>query len=496
MPARAHVLAIDQGTTNTKVVLLDEAGAVVAQAQRQVSVSHPRPGWAEQDADALWASVRDATVDCLRKVGGSAPQAIGISNQRESVVVWDRRSGQPVAPCILWQCARTADRLDVLRGQGHAGTVARRTGLTLDPMFPAAKIAWLLDETPGAREAARAGHLAAGTVDSWLLWKLTQGRVHACDTSNASRTQLFDIGTCRWDAGLCDLFGVPRSILPEVRPSDALFGHADAIPELRSVPVHAMLGDSHAALFGHGIRSPGAAKVTYGTGSSLMTLTDGARASRHGLSTTIGWNRNGAVAYALEGNIIVSGQALAFVAQLLGLPGPAEVGTLATTVADSGGVVFVPALAGLGAPWWDASARGLFCGLSHATKPAHLARAAMEAVTLQIADVFRAMEADLGTAIDVLSVDGGASSNNALMQLQADVLGRPVRRAPQAEQSACGAGLMAGFAAGVFDEDVARRACEKDRRVFLPTTDDHWRGALVKAWADAVARATMSAPGP
>ncbi len=489
------VLAIDQGTTNTKALLIDAAGHIVARASVPVAVTHPKPGWAEQSGEAIWQSVQAAVGECLAARPDLKLASIGISNQRESVLLWDRATGAALGPCVTWQCRRSAERLALLRRPEVEKLVAERTGLGLDPLFPAAKIAWLLDNVAGARDAARAGKLCAGTVDSWLLFKLTGGKFHATDHSNASRTQLFDIHRLRWDDELGRLFDVPVAILPDVRSSDAAFGETiaqGAIPA--GVRIGAMMGDSHAALYGHGIRAPGAVKATYGTGSSLMTLTERPVLSRNGLSTTIAWGAAGKVAYALEGNISVSGQAAAFTTSMLGLTDEAALTQLAETVPSSNGVVFVPALAGLGAPHWRADVRGQFSGMSLSTRPAHLARATLEAIALQIHDVFAAMQADCGGTLSALSTDGGASRNDLLMQIQSDILQRPVRRSRLAELSAIGAGIMAGFATGLWSEDQARSLLETDADLFTPVTNPVQRDGLLAAWRAAIDQAIAGAP--
>jgi len=451
MSATSLVLAIDQGTTNTKALLVSADGRVHHQASVPNVVTYPQPGWAEQSAIALVDGVKQVIDEVVAKAGGAEILAVGISNQRESIVVWDAATGQPIGPCIIWQCRRSAPKCETLRQGGHAELIEKRTGLALDPLFPAGKIAWLLDNTTGARERASRGELRAGTVDSWLLWNLTGGAVHATDHSNASRTQLFNTETLSWDADLMALFNVPPSLLPEVRYSDSEFGRsvagACALPH--GVPIHAMIGDSHAALFGHGVRAPGTVKATYGTGTSLMALTPERVLSRHGLSSTIAWSQSGKVAHALEGNISVSGQAAAFMAQMLGLADATALSALAETVPDSNGAAFVPALVGLGAPHWRSDARGSITGLSLGTTPAHLARAALEAIAFQVADVFTAMEQDMGAPMAVLRADGGASRNHFLMQFQADILGRTVAIAAAAEVSALGAAALAFAGLGI-----------------------------------------------
>ena len=479
------VLAIDQGTTNTKAILLSGEGRVLAQASRPMQVSYPKPGWAEQSATDIWSTVVDVIAEIVKAAGDHAVAAVAISNQRESIVLWDAATGKPVAPCVIWQCRRSSDRCAALRAAGHEPDVVAKTGLGLDPLFPAAKLAWLLDNTPGAREAARAGKLRAGTVDSWLVWNLTGGRRHATDHGNASRTQLFNLDARAWDPSLCELFDVPRTILPEILSSDALFGTTaqgvTALPE--GTPVHAVMGDSHAAAFGHGISGPGSVKATMGTGSSLMAVTGVRVASTHGLSSTVAWSRGGEVLYALEGNIAVSGQTAAFAKTVLGLADERALSELAQTVPSSDGVSFVPALVGLGAPHWRDRARGMISGMSLGTMPAHVARAALEAIALQIVDVLRAMEADLGADLPFLFVDGGASRNDFLMQMLADFADRPVQRGSIAELSAYGAGKMAAQALEMWNGPRDRGAGR-----FAPIMGAAEREEILAQWHAALQR--------
>ncbi|MVS99950.1 FGGY family carbohydrate kinase [Devosia marina] len=450
MTDRELILAIDQGTTNTKALLVDATGRVHSQASVPNLVTYPRPGWAEQSGIDLIAGVQTVIADVLAKAGDVPIIGVGISNQRESILVWDAATGVPVGPLVIWQCRRSAPKCEALRADGHAEAIESRTGLALDPLFPAAKITWLLDNVPGARTRAEKGELRVGTVDSWLLWNLTGGTVHTTDHSNASRTQLFNTKTLSWDEELCTLFDVPMSMLAEIKSSDSRFGAtaegACALPA--GTPILSMIGDSHAALFGHGVREPGTVKGTYGTGTSLMALTPERIRSTHGISSTIAWSQNGKAQYALEGNISVSGQTAAFVAELLGLADAATLSALAETVPDSNGVTFVPALVGLGAPYWRSDARGTMTGMSLGTKPAHLARAALEAIAFQVADVYAAMEADMGSALGELRADGGASRNPLVMQFQSDILGRPVAAAAAPEVSALGAAALAFSALG------------------------------------------------
>jgi glycerol kinase len=481
------VLAIDQGTTNTKALVVAADGSVVTRAARPMKVVYPQPGWAEQSATDLWATVHEAVAEALRDVDRGRLAAIAISNQRESVVLWDRATGAPIGPCVIWQCRRSSAACASLRARGLAEAIRAKTGLGLDPLFPASKIAWLLDQHPSLRPRAARGELAVGTIDAWLLWNLTGGRVHACDRSNASRTQLFDIRRLAWDAELAEIFRVPLAVLPEVRPSDARFGTTTTglagIPA--GIPIRAMMGDSHAALYGHAVDGPGTVKATYGTGSSLMTLTDGVVASTHGLASTIAWSRGDRVAHALEGNISVSAQAAAFMAKMLGLADVVALSALAETVDGSDGVVFVPALVGLGAPHWNDAARGLVTGLSLGSTPAHIARATFEAIALQIVDVVEAMEGDLHHPLARLSVDGGATANRFLMRLQADLAGRPIDVSGITELSAVGAARMAFAAIGGDDT----RLFVPEVTTFTPTLSPDRRAAIRATWKSAVARA-------
>ena len=473
-----RILAIDQGTTNTKAVLVDETGAIRARASAPLTTQYPHPGWAEQSASALWASVQQVIAELA--VHG-LPDGIAIANQRETLVVWDRATGEPICPAPIWQCRRTAEASARLIAEGHDAQVVAATGLGINPLFPAGKLAWVIANVPEARPLLAQGRLCAGTVDAWLLWKLTG--VFATDHSNASRTQLFDTRTLRFSEDLAALFGAENGCLPEPRPSDSRFGEtragATALPA--GVPVLAMMGDSHAALYGHGVRAPGTVKATYGTGSSLMTLTPARVASGHGLSGTIAWTDRNGTAHALEGNITVSAQAAAFMAGILGLSSAAEVSALAETVPDTGGVAFVPALAGLGAPHWDDAARGTITGMTHGTTRAHLARAAIEAIAHQIADVFAAMEADAGR-LQGLSADGGASGNGFLMQRQADFIQGMVRQSPVEEVGALGVAAMA------FTHFGVALPLGGEGRSFAPQADASadralWAGALRKARA-------------
>jgi glycerol kinase len=484
------VLAIDQGTTNTKALLVAPDGSVRLSRSRAMKIDYPHPGWAEQSASDIWESVAALIAEIAAAANPADIVAVAISNQRETIVVWDAETGRPIGPAIIWQCRRSADRCNALRAAGHEAEIVVRSGLGIDPLFPAAKIAWLLDETPGARARAERGELKCGTIDSWLLWNLTGGAVHATDHSNASRTQLFNLDTLSWDAELARLFDVPLALLPTVMPSDTRFG--TVAPGLTALgdgtPIHAMIGDSHAALFSH-TASGARLKVTIGTGSSLMTATEGRVHSSHGLSSTIAWSQGAAVQHALEGNISVSGHAASFATALLGLPDEEALTSLAASVEDSGGVVFVPALAGLGAPHWCSDARGEITGLSLGSSPAHVARATIEAIALQIGDVVAALDADLGATLPELSVDGGAARNDLLMQLLADLLDREIVRPAIAEASALGAARLAREALGLAT--AGGNPVQSER--FAPAMSTEQRARVVRRWRNAVARAVRDA---
>ena len=484
------VLAIDQGTTNTKALLVSQTGDILARASVPLATSYPHPGWAEQSADEIWSSVQ---VAIAQVIPGHKVDAIAIANQRETLVVWDAETSLAVCPAIIWQCRRTADACAALIAAGHDPLVVAATGLGINPLFPAAKLAWVMQNVASAADLHRAGRLRAGTVDAWLLWKLTAGASFATDHSNASRTQLFDTESLTFSPALGQIFAAPIDILPRPLASDALFGHTaidtTALPV--GIPIHAMMGDSHAALYGHGVRAPGTVKATYGTGSSLMTLTQHRTQSSHDLSGTVAWTTASSTAYAIEGTITVSAQAAAFMARLLGLSDAAALSALAQTVPDSGGVAFVPALAGLGAPHWDDAATGTITGMTHGTTPAHLARATFEAIACQVADVLTAMEQDAGQPLQSLSADGGASSNPFLMQLQADLLGRPVLCSPVEEVGALGTAAMAFQALG----QPLDAATSKPTR-YEPSLDRASRAQILHRWATAVAKARHGNPPP
>lgn len=477
-----RILAIDQGTTNTKALVMDRTGKILARASAHSTSKYPRPGWAEQSAEEIWTATRRVIDSVVAEAGANSIDAIAISNQRETIVAWDAESGAPIGPAILWQCTRTAESCSHLIAQGHGPRVAARTGLEINSMFPATKLAWLVRNYDEANKLHMAGRLRLGTVDAWLLWNLTGGASFATDHSNASRTQLFDTASLEWSPELGAIFGAPVDCLPDPLPSDSYFGEtapgATNLPA--GVPIHAMMGDSHAALYGHGVHAPGVVKATYGTGSSLMTLAPKRVSPSHGVSGTIAWTDFNGTAHALEGNILVSAQAAAFLSKLLGVGDAEALSNLAQTVPDAGGVTFIPALSGLGAPHWVESATGTIAGMTHATSPAHLARATFEAIAMQVADVFEAMEAAIGQPLEALRADGGATVNSFLMQLQADLLGRPVDRSEVEEVGALGTAAMALAAVGVATDWP--RASSR----FTPGMDDDARTCLRKIWHGAI----------
>jgi glycerol kinase len=482
------ILTIDQGTTNTKVLLIDSGGSVLAEASRPVKIEFPQPGWVEQDPVEIWTSVRDAVNECLATAGNPSVAAIAISNQRESAVAWERDTGKPVGPLVSWQCRRSAPICADLRAQGLEDAVRNRTGLTIDPMFSASKMRWLLDNAPNGHERAEQGELCVGTVDSWLLWNFTGGAVHRCDVTNASRTQLFNIHTLEWDPELLQAFGIPLAALPEVQHSSYQFGASVPVGGLAGdTPIGSMVGDSHGALFGHAAFHPGSVKATYGTGSSLMSPISEVTISDSGVSTTIAWGEK-SVVHALEGNIYVTGAAVQWLGNLLGFDKPSDAAALAAEVDTTDGLYFVPAFVGLGAPHWNDQATGLVTGITRGTTAAHMARAVVESIAYQIRDVFDAMQHDVGDKLNVLYADGGASRNDLLMQFQADILGCPVLRNNSTVLSALGAAYLAGLTVGVWasKEDIAALPRSTDR--FEPKISDSTRGDLYDGWQKAVAR--------
>jgi glycerol kinase len=486
----AFVLALDQGTTSSRAILFDREGTPHASAQAEFRQIFPQPGWVEHDATEIWATQSGVLHEALAKahVAPGDLAAIGITNQRETTVVWDRATGRPIANAIVWQDRRTAPMCDALRAAGHAATFAAKTGLVLDAYFSGTKLAWLLAHVDGARERAARGELAFGTIDAWLIWNLTGGRVHCTDASNASRTLLYDIHRGDWDDELLALLDVPRAVLPTVVASSGVCGTARLGGS--EVPIAGIAGDQQAALFGQACVRPGMAKNTYGTGCFLLLNTGGtAVASNNNLVTTVAWQRDGRIDYALEGSVFIGGAVVQWLRDGLQMVrGAGEIEALAASVPDNGGVYLVPAFAGLGAPHWDAYARGAMFGLTRGAGRGHIARAALEAIAYQSADVLDAMQRDAATTLSELRVDGGAAANNLLMQFQADLLGVPVVRPKVLETTALGAAYLAGLAVGFWasTDDIARNI-RIDRR-FEPSMPRERAAELRARWDQAIAR--------
>ncbi|MFO1282766.1 MAG: glycerol kinase GlpK [Burkholderiales bacterium] len=485
-----YVIALDQGTTSSRAIVFDRSGAIRATAQREFGQHFPRPGWVEHDPEEIWATQSAVLTGALAEAGVGARDiaAIGITNQRETTVVWDRATGRPIAPAIVWQDRRTAPMCESLAADGHAATFARKTGLVLDAYFSGTKLRWILDQVPGARERARRGELAFGTIDTWLVWQLTGGASHVTDPSNASRTLLFDIHRGDWDEELLRLLDVPREVLPRVVPSSGVCG--TAMIDGTAVPIAGLAGDQQAALFGQACHESGLAKNTYGTGCFVL-LNTGTRAvaSANRLLTTVAWSIGGRTEYALEGSVFIGGAVVQWLRDGLGLIRTAsEVEALAASVPDTGGVHLVPAFAGLGAPHWDPYARGAVFGLTRGSTGAHLARAAIESIALQSMDVLEAMQRDAGVSLTGLRVDGGAAANNLLMQFQADVLGVPVVRPKVLETTALGAAYLAGLAVGVWKDAREVAANWRIDRRFEPAMTRADVERIREGWAKAVAR--------
>ena len=492
--SRKFILALDQGTTSSRSLVFDRHGRVRGAAQQEFPQHFPRPGWVEHDPEDLWATTRRTALAAVAEANLTARDlaAIGLTNQRETTLLWDRRTGRPLAPAIVWQDRRTAGLCEKLKRRGLEPLFRRRTGLVLDPYFSGTKLAWLLDHLPGARARATRGELAFGTVDTWLLWQLTSGTVHATDVSNASRTLLLNLRTGQWDDELLHLLRIPRAVLPEVRASSEVYGHVTSIPALRGVPISGVAGDQQAALFGQACFRPGLAKNTYGTGCFLLLHTgEKPVVSQHQLLTTIAWRvgPDGPLEYALEGSVFIGGAVVQWLRDGLGLiANSADIEALAARAADNGGVYLVPAFTGLGAPHWDASARGAITGLTRGTTAAHLARAALESIAYQSADLLRAMAADCGGKLRELRVDGGATVNNPLMQFQADLLRVPVVRPRTPETTALGVAYLAGLAVGFWKNRAEIAQLWRADRTFRARTPAAASRQLLAGWHRAVAR--------
>lgn len=469
---KQYILAFDQGTTSSRAIVFDQQGSIQAVAQKEFEQIFPKPGWVEHDPNEIWSTQAGVAAEAISKIGinGKNLAAIGITNQRETTIVWDRESGEPVYNAIVWQDRRTAKFCDQLKEQGYEEAVKSKTGLVIDAYFSGTKVNWILENVPGARERAEAGKLAFGTVDSWLVWKLTRGEKHLTDITNASRTMLFNIHTCEWDAELLKMLNIPKSMLPEVKASSEVMAHTKTTIFAHEIPISGIAGDQQAALFGQQCTQPGMAKNTYGTGC-FMLMNTGTKAirSQNNLLTTVAWKIGQEVTYALEGSIFIAGAAVQWLRDQLGIiKDSSEVEQLARTVEDNGGLYFVPALAGLGAPHWDQYARGTMVGITRGTNRGHFARATLEGIAFQVMDVLKSMEADSGIEVRELRVDGGAAANNLLMQFQSDCLQAPVIRPKQLETTALGAAYLAGLAVGYW-KDLAevQSQWQKDRE-FTP----------------------------
>jgi glycerol kinase len=495
---KQYVLAIDQGTTSSRCIIFDKKGNTIAVAQQEFTQLFPKPGWVEHDALEIWESVQQTLKTVLRQVDPSHISAIGITNQRETAVVWNKHTGKPVYNAIVWQSRQTMDICNDLKKRGFEPAVRQKTGLVIDAYFSGSKVKWILDNVDGARAAAEAGDLLFGTIDSWLLWNLTQEKTHATDYSNASRTMLFDIHTCRWDEELCAALTVPASMLPKVMDSSAMYGHihADLMGGVSDIPVSGIAGDQQAALFGQGCFQPGMAKNTYGTGCfMLMNTGTEAVASKNGLLTTIAWGLDGKVEYALEGSIFVTGSAVKWLRDAVELFQDAEdTEQYATSLSSNDGVYLVPAFVGLGTPYWDSEVRGAVFGLTRGTGKAHLIRATLESIAYQTKDVLSVMEKDSGLRLRTLRVDGGAVRNNFLMQFQADVLGVGVERPVVQETTALGAAYLAGLATGFWKDrsDIAQNwQLERSFKAKMTKTTVK---SLYKGWQMAVKAARVFKP--
>lgn len=489
---KQYILALDQGTSSSRAIVFDETGATCAVAQKEFRQIFPRSGWVEHDPHEIWSSQASVIAEAIASmdINGLNIAGIGITNQRETTIVWDSETEEPIYNAIVWQDRRTSDYCDQLKEEGVAETIRRKTGLIIDAYFSATKIKWILDNVPGARERAEKGKLLFGTVDTWLIWRLTRGEVHVTDVSNASRTMLFNINTLQWDDDLLKLFGIPRSMMPEVRSSSEVYGHTKTTIFAHKVPIAGIAGDQQAALFGQMCIEPGMVKNTYGTGCFLL-MNSGEKPilSQNNLITTIAWKIGDKVNYALEGSIFVGGSVVQWLRDGLGvINSSSEVEELASRVEDTNGVYFVPALTGLGAPWWDQHARGTIVGISRGTTTAHIARAALEGIAYQTMDITAAMSRDAGIPLRELKVDGGASRNNLLMQFQADILGTKVIRPRVVETTALGAAYLAGLAVGYWSSvDEIRKQWHVDR-IFEPSWDETTIRRAKEGWEDAVKR--------
>jgi glycerol kinase len=493
-----YILSLDQGTTSSRAIVFNEKGEIISVAQKEFTQIFPQPGWVEHDATEIWDTQFIVAVDALHKANLKATDiaAIGITNQRETTVVWDRNTGKPIYNAIVWQDRRTASFCDELKANGHADLIKQKTGLVIDAYFSGTKVKWILDNVAGAREKAAKGELCFGTIDSWLVFKLTNGRTHVTDVSNASRTMLCNIGTTQWDGELEKLLDVPGNMLPQIRSSSEVYGHVENLEPLNGIPIAGIAGDQQAALFGQLCTQPGMVKNTYGTGCfMLMNTGEQMIMSKNNLLTTIAWKVNGITQYALEGSVFVAGAVVQWLRDGLGIiKTSADVEALANKVDSNGGVYVVPAFVGLGAPYWDQNARGTITGLTRGSNASHIARAAVESIAYQTCDVLKAMEADSNISIKELRVDGGATANNLLMQFQADMLNTIVVRPVVTETTALGAAYLAGLAVGFWSSIESLQQQWQVQQKFVPNTTEENRTVLINGWKTAV-NATLTKNG-
>ena len=486
-------MALDQGTTSSRCIIFDHSGAMLASAQKEFAQHYPKPGWVEHDAAEIWETTLEVARGAMAKAGLSAVDiaAIGITNQRETTVVWDKETGAPVCPAIVWQCRRTAPMADALAASGWSEKIRQKTGLVPDAYFSGTKLRWILDKVPGARQGAEEGRLLFGTIDSWLIWKLTGGRAHVTDVTNASRTMLFDIRRLRWDPELLELFGIPERMLPKVQPSSCIYGETEPALFGGKIPVAGAAGDQQSALFGQCCFEAGDVKNTYGTGCFLLMHTGSEPVfSENGLITTIAASGPGRIRYALEGSVFTAGAAVQWLRDEMGLISDAAASEAAArSVTDTGGVYVVPAFTGLGAPYWNQYARGTITGITRGFTRAQLVRATLESIAYQTCDICRAMESDAGVELTRLRVDGGAAANDLLMQFQSDLLGAEVLRPACIETTALGAAYLAGLAVGYWKDTADIRQNRQTGRVFLPEMRDATRAKLLKGWNRALTTA-------
>lgn len=485
-----YIMALDAGTTSNRCILFNKKGEICSMAQREFAQYFPKPGWVEHDADEIWASQLGVAVEAMNKIGASAGDiaGIGITNQRETVVVWNRITGEPICRAIVWQCRRTSDYCDSLKEKGLTEKFRKKTGLVIDAYFSGTKVKWILDNVPGARERARRGELLFGTVETWLIWKMTKGRIHVTDYSNASRTMLFNINTLQWDDEILTELDIPRCMLPEVRPSSCIYGETDPSFLGGPIPIAGAAGDQQAALFGQTCFTPGEAKNTYGTGCFLLMNTgDTPVFSKNGLITTIAWGLDGEITYALEGSIFVAGAAIQWLRDEMRLiDSAADSAYMAQKVPDTNGCYVVPAFTGLGAPHWDQYARGTIVGITRGVNKYHIIRATLESLAYQVNDVLSAMNADSGIALAALKADGGASANDFLMQFQADIINAPVKRPACVETTSAGAAYLAGLAVGYWTDKKDIIKNQVIERTFAPSSAEDDRAKRIKGWNKAV----------